>query len=204
MTDSYYGAKCTQAVRQFVFVRPSTFVVFDRVTATDPSFAKSWLMHSVDEPTIGADGRSFRIEAGPSALHTTVLMPANARVRAIGGPGKEFMSAGSNHPQAGRPRKAAGAWRVEVSPAQPRKTDHFLHVLRVTDSGVEPVGQVTRIRTPSRLGAKVDLGNGTTATVLFNANGPVGGHVSIEGPEKLNQPLTTKVQPQVGIAAQKP
>jgi len=200
MTDCYFPAKCKQAIRQFVLVRPDTFVVFDRVIAANAAFRKVWLMHSVDRPTIGRDGRSFRIEAGPSVLQATVLAPDDARVVTVGGPGKEFLSAGRNRPQTGRPRKAAGAWRVEVSPSRPREIDRFLHVIRVGDKSHPPVGRVERIRLPGRIGARITAGDGASATVLFNASGPVGGNVSITGPDSLTRPLTTAVQPQAGTA----
>ena len=57
-----YGKKCTEAVRQFVYLPPDTFVVYDRVGAADPSDRKAWLLHVKDEPRI--DGKLLVADSG--------------------------------------------------------------------------------------------------------------------------------------------
>ena len=69
---------------------------------------------------MSADGKTFRVEQGASALEGVVLWPKDAQVTKIGGPGKEFWSAGKNHPQTGRfekIRELGGSWRVETRPS---------------------------------------------------------------------------------------
>ncbi|RMF84509.1 MAG: DUF4962 domain-containing protein, partial [Nitrospirae bacterium] len=38
--------------RDFLYLRPDLFLVFDRVSAFDPRFAKRWLLHTIDRPRI--------------------------------------------------------------------------------------------------------------------------------------------------------
>ena len=199
MTACYAPAKCKQAVRQFVFVHPDTFVIFDRVTAAKADYRKSWLLHSVNEPRLDARGKTFRVEYGDSALVGHVLSPSEARIVTVGGPGKEFFSAGSNHPQQGKHKELSGAWRVEVSPGGKRKSDFFLHVLRVGDKPLKTDAEVHLVKERDKLGATFKTSAGQTVTVTFNTARSVGGHIRIG--DGIDRPLTTTVQPQVGIAA---
>ncbi len=199
ITGCYASAKCRQAIRQFVFVHPDTFVVFDRVVATQPEYRKAWLLHSIDEPTL--DGRRFRIEAGSSALVGTVVFPERADLSLVGGEGREFWSAGRNWPQEGEPRKAAGSWRIESSPAEPSAADALLHVLRVGDRDGAIELDVEPIDLPGRAGVRIARGDGTDVSIVFNARGPVGGRILIDGDERIARPLTVSVHPQAGLAA---
>ncbi|MFW6146644.1 MAG: hypothetical protein ACOC7R_04850 [Planctomycetota bacterium] len=198
MTDCYASAKCRQAIRQVVFVHPDTFVVCDRVVTTDPDYRKVWLLHSIDEPAL--DGRRFRVEAGPSALVGTVVFPERAELRTVGGPGREFWSAGRNWPQDGEPRKAAGAWRVETSPAEPSIADVLLHVIRVGDRDAALDAEIRPIRTSGRAGVRFAGADGADVRLVFNTRGPVGGRILIDGDERISRPLTAGVHPQAGLA----
>ena len=202
-----YGKKCTEAVRQFVHLLPDVFVVYDRVGATTPSDAKAWLLHMKDEPSI--DGKLTVVESGKGRLFCETILPADARLEKIGGPGKEFWSNGKNwEPDAAFLASAArgakrtgrgpymGAWRLEVAPGAPRANDRFLHVLTATDT-TATCPQVERIKTDTCDGVTVAVG-ATKATVLFNRTGTVGGTIACG--EGSARPLATTVQPQSGLA----
>ena len=45
-----YSGKVDLIERDFVYLRPDLFVIFDRVNSVDPTFRKVWTMHSVDRP----------------------------------------------------------------------------------------------------------------------------------------------------------
>ena len=47
-TACYLPEKCGLALRQFVFIYPDYFVICDRVTSTDPSYKKEWLLHTLN------------------------------------------------------------------------------------------------------------------------------------------------------------
>jgi len=107
-------------LRDFLYVRPDLFVVVDRVSATDPRFAKRWLLHTINRPRI-VGGRAM-VERAETVrhlytwmrglTHTTdkgrklyqydgrlevvPLLPEGARLTAVGGPGHEFDIGGKN------------------------------------------------------------------------------------------------------------
>ncbi|MBN2581645.1 MAG: heparinase II/III family protein [Planctomycetes bacterium] len=201
MTACYAPAKCKAAVRQFVFVYPDTFVICDRVVAARADYRKTWLLHSVNEPTIDADGKTFRIEYGPSALVGRTMAPGDARIAAVGGPGKEFLSAGSNHPQEGQHKELSGAWRVEVSPGKGRTEDIFLHVLRVGDKSLSTDLAVAPVEKRGMAGVSLKTSAGDDVTVTFKTAGAPGGHITIG--DKLNCDLADRVRPQDGLAVEK-
>ncbi len=195
-TACYDPRKCEEAVRQFVFVYPDYFVICDRVTAAEPGYGKRWLLHSVDEPQVTEDG--FRVQQGDGALVCRAVFPEDRVIETVGGPGKEYWSAGSNHPQEGRHRELSGSWRVEVSPGTKRKRDVFVNVLRVGDQGLESFDGVEGVDDGERIGVRFPV-QGGTCTVAFNRDGEVGGHVRVTGPNPVDRQLTTTLQPQSGI-----
>ena len=201
-----YGKKCTEAVRQFVHLLPDVFVVYDRVGAATPSDAKAWLLHVKDEPAV--EGRVLRADSGKGRLFCETILPEDATLEKIGGPGKEFWSNGKNwEPDTAFLASAArgakrtgrgpyfGAWRLEVAPGAPRANDRFLHVLTATDStATRP--QVQRIATEAHDGVEIVLPDGRRAEVKFNRTGAVGGTIAINGAARA---FATAIQPQSGI-----
>ncbi|MBI3947846.1 MAG: heparinase II/III family protein, partial [Armatimonadetes bacterium] len=59
-TATYQPEKCAQMVRQFLYLNPDHFVVFDRVTAKNAEYPKTWLLHTANEPLVA--GREFRAD----------------------------------------------------------------------------------------------------------------------------------------------
>jgi hypothetical protein len=124
--------KCTQVTRQLVFLKPDRFVVFDRVTTTAPGYRKDWLLHTAHEPVL--THHTFRADQDGGRMFCRTLLPADATIQKIGGPGKEFQAAGENWKLVDRgltPENKAlmGQWRVEVSPGTVRQEDFFLNVI---------------------------------------------------------------------------
>ena len=206
-----YGKKCTEAVRQFIHLLPDTFVVYDRVGAAVPSDAKAWLLHTKDEPRI--EGRLLTADSGKGRLFCETILPENATLTKIGGPGKEFLSNGKNWEpdtaflaSAERATKRTGrgpyfgAWRLEVSPGAARENDRFLHVLTATDTATQKPPKVRKVSENGRDGVVVELpmvGGGTTeVTILFNREGPVGGTIAFGNDAPRS--FATTVQPQSG------
>ena len=231
-TKCYAPAKCKEAIRQFVFIYPDTFVICDRVAAARPEYAKTWLLHTVNEPQIiaggagvgagAAAGTAFRAEQGDGALICRTVLPRDAVLEKIGGNGKEFWSAGANHPQVGQFKELAGSWRVEVSPKAQRAADVFVHVIRVGDKTLKDFDAVEAVEgaaggggagaavagapgggAAGRAGVKIKTPAGE-AIILFDTAGEPGGHITLPGPQKTDQELTRKVQPQSGLGNAKP
>ncbi len=172
-----YGSKVKSVQRSFVFLNlakspvPAALIVFDRAVAAKPEFKKYWLLHSMEKPQI--DGA--RITVAPEQrgwrgkLVDEVLLPAQAEITPVGGPGKEFWVFGENFPN--KPRGSnlkefePGEWRVEVSPRAAAEADHFLNVMQVMDREASPLA-VKRIDDGRLIGAL--LGD---TTIFFQRDG---------------------------------
>ena len=194
--------KVSHLTRQIVFLMPKHFVIFDRVDATDPSYRKQWLMHTAHQPQI--TGKTIRADHGRGRMFCRTLLPADARLAAVGGPGKEFWAAGRNWSinAAGlKPENLAmmGQWRVEVTPGAPRPDDLFLHVIQVGPQTVEAMDATELFQRDGLRGVRLTTGRNTWE-VTFNTAGELGGHVKATGgPQAIDADLATQVEPQSGI-----
>ena len=113
-------------------------------------------------------GRRVRIRHKEGQLHIETLLPESAKIKLIGGPGKEYFCDGRNWPPKKKRDPLAGAWRVEVSPTNPAAADTFLHVLAACDRLADPPPTCRLL--PKREGIGVEI---TTAkdswTVRFTS-----------------------------------
>jgi heparin/heparan-sulfate lyase len=198
------GEKCSLATRQLVFLMPNHFVVFDRVSTTDPEYRKDWLLHTAYEPVIS--DKTIRADHGEGRMFCRTLLPADAVLTPVGGPGKEFRAAGKNWSIVDRGlkpenRAMMGQWRVEVTPREPRTDDLFLHVIQVGDQQLEAMDEVALIATARTAGARLSVGE-RTWEVTFDTTGELGGHVRrTGGGATIDTELTVTIQPQSGIMA---
>lgn len=217
-TPVYNEAKCAQMVRQFIYLPPDHFVVFDRVTAKQAEFAKSWLLHTANEPVVA--GREFYADQNQGRLFCRTLYPLDAVLEKIGGPGKEFWADGRNwaiihplqEPNAGNwwkrfgqghtePPEAMGRWRVEVKPGAARTEDCFLHLIQASDQTVEKMVE-SQVREQGNQIQLAFTANARAYTLSLNKSGEIGGQIRVvEGRKVLvDRPLTAKVMPQSGLA----
>ena len=201
-----YGPKARECVRQFVFVYPDYFIVYDRVSSSDPSYEKDWLLHFKNEPVI--EGNLLRADSDGGRLFCETLLPQNARIDLVGGPGKEFWVRDRNFDinpkvmEAYREKALKngrgpyyGSWRIELKPSEETSDVQFLNVLTATSSDNSHPVKVKRLRDSGRDGVALTVGR-KKYTFWFNRSGEVGGEV-ITG--KTARPLSDKVQPQSGI-----
>jgi hypothetical protein len=194
--------KCSLVTRQLVFLLPHHFIIFDRVETTDPSYRKDWLIHTAHEPAI--EGKLLRADHGQGRMFCRTLLPQDAALTPVGGPGKEFWAAGKNWDivtKGLKPEDLAmmGQWRVEISPGAARQSAVFLHVIQVGDQKLQQMDKAELVQTGQRSGVRLDLG-GQTWEVTFNTSGPLAGHIRrAGGPGTMDRPLATTVQSQSGI-----
>lgn len=93
-----YTRKIDFFEREFLYLRPDVFVIFDRVQSTDPNYRKVWVVHTVDEPVVAETPveQAQGMRAWDDALQVVVtnprnvtwidpLLPAQNRVRVRGG-----------------------------------------------------------------------------------------------------------------------
>ncbi len=213
-TSMYPRDKCAHMTRQFLFLAPDHFVVFDRVTSTQAEYAKKWLLHTANEPVIS--GKEFHADQGQGRLFCRTVYPRDAELVKIGGPGREFWARGKNWPLSDQRREwvrrelkqeafhipeTMGRWRVEVRPGAAREQDYFLHLIQVSDQSVEEMVDSSVREVGDRIELTFTVG-ARTYTIALNKTGEVGGHIRIEedGAMLVNRPLTQRIMPQAGLA----
>ena len=166
-TKSYNSKKASLVVREFIYFYPDLFVVFDRVTATDKNYPKTWLIHTINEPVMKGD-REFSETSDGGKMICRTLYPANAMLTKIGGSGKDFWSDGRNWPlpkltpqeygynmnlpPANHPQ--LGHWRMEVSPPTASKEDLFMHIIQVGDKDLSDLPDTETFETATQIGVK--------------------------------------------------
>jgi heparin/heparan-sulfate lyase len=181
-TKCYSSKKCSQAVRQFVFLYPDVFVVFDRVSSVSPDYRKEWLLHSENEPEIKGD--VFSLSEGDGVLFCKALYPADSDIRKIGGPGKEFWASGKNwelhsmeKKKYSKKKTLFGKWRIEVSPGKSSRDDFFLHFIQVGDKGkLKKMIDSRLISDEKKIGVSFEY-KGKSFNISFNRGGKVGGRI---------------------------
>ncbi len=155
-TRCYHSNKAEQVVREFVWIKPDIFVVYDRVVSDEANYAKHWLYHTASEPVMNGKAEFSEVSQGGKSICRT-LLPKKAVVEFIGGEGKQFWSDGKNwaipeykkdDPVYKRYKNTArnnnplvGQWRVEVSPKKAAKADNFLHIIQVGDESLRSLPQ---------------------------------------------------------------
>ena len=181
-TKAYSAKKLDCFTRQIVYLRPDTFVIFDRVRATQPEFKKTFLLHAMNKPW--KSGEHWATVNGYGRLFIQTLLPENAETKLFchaaqyDYAGRSFQFDYSNGP--------APDCRMEISPNVPAKDDYFLHVLTPTDynrSSLEPA----RVRVE---GDDVIASIGAS-TVSFKKS-KVDGSVTIDGKTRKLRAATLK------------
>ena len=212
-TESYHKNKAKLVLRQFVFLPPDHFVVFDRVSSTKPEYKKRWLLHTAAEPTVNAG--EFYSDHWEGRLFSKTLLPENAELKKVGGPGKQFWSDGKNWSmpvlQSGewgyknRNRIPSdtlpllGQWRIEVTPEKPNSDDVFLHLIQVGDTSLESMVVSKCVYKDGMTGVRFVYEN-KGYEVMFSATGEAGGAISItqNGQEILKEEFTKHLKRQSG------
>jgi hypothetical protein len=199
ITKGYSDAKAREVTRQFLYLRGERefFIVFDRVEATRPDFARHFFLHIPDEPERQgnfltwlslpeADGDREVLSYGRSRMFLHTLLPQRAEIVLRGGPGKEAWghplepTAQYNHITEGRAKPPVCPWRIEVGDPESGSRTLFLHVFEVADEGVR---QPTAVEFAAPAGVNI----AQRWQVRFNPKGTLGGMVN-------GKPLTTTIK----------
>ncbi len=199
ITKGYSEKKAREVTRQFLYLRGDRefFVVFDRVEATRPDFARHFFLHVPTEPQHQdgsltwlslpeADGREGIVSHGRSRMFLRTLLPQKAEIVLRGGPGQEAWghplekTAQYNHMTQERLRPPICPWRIEVGDPTAGTRSLFLHVFEIVDEQILQPAAVTF--TPP---AGIDIAG--RWQVRLNATGDLGGTVN-------GKPLATTIQ----------
>lgn len=133
-TRAYAPRKLALFTRQIVFLRPNTFIVFDRVKSTRPEYKKTWLLQAMRTPE--KNPSHLVITNGKGRLFVQTLEPEKAEVKLVSGDDL-YKLGGRAYP----PRRVIGPapeCRIEVSPVKPSELDLFVHILTAADSESAP------------------------------------------------------------------
>ncbi|MGM0507431.1 MAG: FISUMP domain-containing protein [Bacteroidota bacterium] len=215
-TSSYHhgedtlGEKADEVTRQFLFLAPDLFVIYDRVASTDAAYQKQWLLHTAREPRI--EGNRFVAEHGEGTLTGRTVWPADATMRAVGGPGREFLAGGRNweidRGRLSEELELFGWGRIEVEPGQAQQKDHFLHVLQVGDRGESSTTEamVEQIGNETRPGVRIRETDGTVWEIQFEREGSLRGTLRRTGGGKsdIERALPETIEPQTEIENNQP
>ncbi len=155
--------KVREVRRQLVYLfDDDRLIVRDTVVATDASYTKKWLLHTVNRPELSEErvlkgsrrnGISessvavATVKNGDGFLRIDRLYPEDAVIRLVGGPDYQFYveSDGDDSDLDGEnfsdgvslsPWYDVGMWRMEIQPGKPRLKDEFLIVLSPGHRGV--------------------------------------------------------------------
>jgi hypothetical protein len=198
-TESYNEEKANLVLRQFVFLPPDHFVIFDRVKSTHPDYTKTWLLHTANEPEIKAD--EFSAGHWEGRLFCKTLLPEDAELTKIGGPGKQFWSDGRNWsmPPGSKSDTIAllGQWRVEVTPGKSCTDDIFLHLIQVRDTSLKSMPASWLLRKHNMQGVGFKFRN-KEYEVMFAIADEAGGKITISqnGQKIVDETFTNQVQHQ--------
>jgi hypothetical protein len=161
VTPVYQGqAAVAKMEREFLFIKPGTLVIFDRVQTAGAGVKRVWSLNLPVTPTISGD--SLSATNGKSKLDMVRLAPTGLSSQVVSWPSANAdISVGS---------------RVDVADSN-GNASLFLNVLG-TDGAFS-----TAVRSDGtdQTGAQITLANGNTALVRFSSSG-VGGTLEIRTP----------------------
>ena len=172
---AYSRKKLDGFTRQIVFLRPGTFLIFDRVTSP-PEMKKTWLLQAMKRPE--SRPPQLVITNGQGRLFVETLLPRDPLVTLHDG--QDLYSYGGKNYPPGRDTGPAPECRIEVTPSRPAKTDYFLHVLTAVDATVDSIAPaVLEEAVGGKTGGPIRVRVGK-ASVSFDRD-KVGGYVEIAG-----------------------
>jgi hypothetical protein len=182
-TRAYSQRKLEYFTRQIVFIRPGTFVIFDRVKSTDPQFRKTFLLQAMKRPVLS--DQQLVITNGKGRLFVQTLLPEEAAVKMFSG-AELYRIDGRGYPP-DHETGPAPECRVEISPPRARAVDYFLHVLTATDASTTKVPRAT-----AKIGQNAAELRLPGISVIFTLDRP-GGEIKIAGSKAsfTNQKMTS-------------
>jgi hypothetical protein len=165
MTANYRAdAGVKKSERDYLFIKPDTFVVFDR--AESAGHKRVWTLNVGTPPTV--EGSTLRVAAGNSRLDVHRIAPAAAEVSAT--------------PWQGSRQGISGGVRVDVVDTSGKPATQFLHVLSANGA----VASVAPADRAGEMGVEITFADGRSATARFSVAGH-GGQLELRDANK--QPL---------------
>jgi|LSQX01.1.fsa_nt_gb heparin/heparan-sulfate lyase len=210
-TGTYNPNKCKQMVRQFIYLNPNHFIVFDRVVSSKAEYKKEWLLHTSNQPEI--IGNEFKAEQDEGRIFCRTLYPLDAVIEKIGGEGKEFWVDGKNwaptayltrlNMKGSSATDTLGRWRVEVSPKVAKEEDSFLHFIQVSDKTIENMSE-SKVSEKQGVFTVLFTYRDFSYEITVNKTGDIGGHIKIKEKNRIvvDRPLADNIMAQKELALQ--
>ena len=184
------SAGIVKSEREFLFIKPSTFVIYDRAQTSSPGTRRIFTMNFPEPPTV--NGAVTSLVLGANRLDMRRIVPASASTTVT-----LWRNVSSNFvypppPPPAPPPPPIEAARMDVVDTGSDASVEFLHVVGL---GGSVTGAVASNGT-GQTGTTITLADGRTATVRFNQNSP-GGTIEIRssgGAVLESGPLPTTVQ----------
>jgi hypothetical protein len=165
-----------QMEREFVFIKPATLIVFDRVQSAGANTSRIWTLNLPERPTVTGD--TMRVANGGHTLDITRLAPTGLSTRVA-----EWSTTVAD---------MNAGYRADVADST-GNTSQFLHVL----SADSAVTQAVRADATGLIGTAVTLADGRRVVLHFNT-GSAGGKFEFRdasGNVVSSGPLPSTVQP---------
>jgi Heparinase II/III-like protein len=171
-TRAYSSNKMGCFTRQIVFIRPGTFIIFDRVQSKNPDFKKTWLLQAMKVPV--RMGEDLVVTNGKGRLFVQTLLPVHPDIQLKSG--SELYSYGGRSYPPERDTGPAPECRIEVPPSVPSSWDFFLHVLTATDSDTNSVDEATANVTADKVEVSIGKTKITFSTAQIRCRINLAGH----------------------------
>jgi len=156
--------KVSAVIREFVYWRPATVFVYDRVVTTYPAYTPLTLFHFQSEPQ--AQGLFFRSQVGESAVYVQNLLP-RSQVTVVEGyevAGQQIDRSWGEPVSNNFERDPYGLYRLEIAPGAPNLDHWFLTALVAQDAAALPPVAGTLVLGEGVRGAALG-----TAQAMFDA-----------------------------------
>ena len=142
-----YSDKVEEYQRSFVFFNfedetyPAALVVFDAIRSSSPTFKKTWLLQTEEEPEI--DGNTTivtrdTIDYTGRIVNQTLMPTTGVTINKIGedfdGINTYWVNGIKYEMKPKSETAEVGNWRVEISPKKAEKQSYFLNVLQIGDN----------------------------------------------------------------------
>ncbi len=174
VTPVYHNnVNISKSEREFVFIKPSTFVVFDRAVATAANVKRIWTLNLEDKTSTTISGNQLRyVSNSGKRMDVYRVVPAGLSYQLVDYPWADDRLTG----------EFPNATRVDVQDTTTgTASSNFLHV--ITTSMSSATSGVTSVSTPVAVsgmtGVKINLADGKVATLYFS-NAGTGGKIEIK------------------------
>ena len=144
--------------RSFLYSRPDVLVVVDRVTASQASYSKEWLLNVSAQPSVVGGLVTVTGPQGKGKLFCRTMLPQNANIASV--PLSSINAAAGLQ-----------GWQLQVRPPTAQADDLFLHVFYIADSATTNMPDTSRVEATqgNMVGAHIRDAAGNLL-VLFSAD----------------------------------